>query len=120
MKRKPAPQAGDLAAARVGVSRQKASLGRDAQNDWAAFKLDAERKAGALLSEMKASEQRAAAGRPRKSPHDEGFSVAGPPTLVELGVADQPERARQRAHRWEALAAIPERFRSLRPGDRPA
>ena len=87
------------------VLARKSALGREAQNEWAAYRLDAERKAGTLLREL-------AEGGGLAKGHRYGAGADGPsapaPTLVELGIAPTPEAAQQRSSRWQALAAIPE------------
>jgi N6-adenosine-specific RNA methylase IME4 len=71
----------------VRVAARKAELSRDAQNDWAEYKLDAERKAGGLLVEMKA---RGEYGRGIKSR-----------TVRDFGIEDTA------AARWQQLAELP-------------
>jgi hypothetical protein len=85
----------------VRVAARKAKLSRDAQNDWGEYRLDAERKAGALLKRLAETGERAQRA-------SNGLTDGRPPTLVELGVADEPAKANTRAHRWRQLAAIPE------------
>lgn len=70
---------------------KNAGLGLDMQNEAARVKLDAERKAGAILTR---TVRDAAAGRPQKASHDV--------TLSDLGVT------RKQSSRWQQLAAIPD------------
>ncbi|MGD9749716.1 MAG: site-specific DNA-methyltransferase [Acidimicrobiia bacterium] len=88
----------------IRVAARKAELSRDAQNDWAEYKLDAERKAGALLREME------------KAPGTRG-QLVGPgvvgdrasrqpmpdaPSLSDLGIS------RDQSSRWQRIASLPE------------
>ncbi|MGH2367920.1 MAG: hypothetical protein ACRDI2_06965 [Chloroflexota bacterium] len=91
----------------VRVVAQRAKLGRESQNDWAEFKLDAERKAGALLREMAEAGERAQRGGDRKSKFLDGTLISEP-SLVDLGVADEPLKAAKRSHRWQLVAELPE------------
>lgn len=68
---------------------KNAGLGLDMQNEAARVKLDAERKAGAILTR---TVRDAAAGRPQKASHDV--------TLSDLGVT------RKQSSRWQQLAAL--------------
>ena len=78
---------------RVAAQRAKASL--DAQNDWASLKLEAERKAGRMLSELRRSGE-LRSGRP---------NADMPSALHELGISQQ------QSSRWQRLAGVPqERF----------
>ena len=94
----------------VRVAARKAQLSRDAQNDWGEYRLDAERKAGATLRRMSETGERAGAGqydRGNRGNRGKGDAPSPLPTLVELGIADDPDTAKQRASRWQQLAAIP-------------
>lgn len=81
----------------VRVAARKARLSLDAQNDWATLKLEAERKAGGMLTELRrAGELRA--GRPNA---DEGSALSG------VGISQQ------QSSRWQRLSAVPEgKFRA--------
>lgn len=68
------------------VFTRKIGLSHDAQNDWAEYKLDAERKAGQMLTDM--GEMR---GRPKKA-HDAPLS--------EIGVS------RLQSQRWQRVALL--------------
>jgi len=78
----------------VRVAARKAKLSLDAINDWAEFKLDAERKAGQLLTEMARRGERSTGGKP--------LQAATVTTLSEMGVE------RTQAHRWQQVASLPE------------
>jgi DNA modification methylase len=90
----------------VRLAARKAHLSREAQNAWAEYALDAERKAGALLTHLAATRGLAPGGRPAET--GDTRSPVSAPTLVELGVAAEPGLARQRSSRWQQLAAIPD------------
>lgn len=82
-----------------------AGYSRDITNMCAEIKLRSERRAGQILLQMRDQGLRAEPGRPDKTRHDDGISK---PTLVDLGVADDPIKADLRARRWQQLADIPE------------
>lgn len=71
-----------------------AKLGRDAENHCVRLRLEAERKAGALLAEM----DRQHKGRPEKMSDVPTFSA---PKLTDLGVS------RQQASDWQRMAKVP-------------
>ena len=85
----------------VRVAARKAALSQEQQNLWAEYALDAQRKAGALLRRLAQ-----AGGRAQRSSNKR--SDDRPPTLVELGIADDQATANTRATRWQQLAGIPE------------
>jgi site-specific DNA-methyltransferase (adenine-specific) len=76
----------------IRVAARKAKTSHEAQNDWATLKLEAERKAGRMLGElrMKGSLR---AGRP---------NADSPSALADLGIEQQ------QSSRWQRLAAVPE------------
>jgi len=74
---------------------RKAKLSRDAQNDWAEYKLDAERKAGAILKKLK-DDGSLPAGRPKVSDSE---------TVTTL---DTLEITRTQSSNWQKLADLPE------------
>lgn len=79
---------------------RKAKLSRDAQNDWAEYKLDAERKAGQILKQLKESGE-LSAGQPKKN--DNGQVSSGDRIILsDLGV-----NANQSSN-WQKLADLPE------------
>lgn len=80
----------------VRVAARKARLSLDAINDWAEFKLDAERKAGELLA---ARDHHPPGPLPRDRSHDATYL---PPKLADLGVR------KDQAHRWQQVASLPE------------
>lgn len=88
------------------AANRQAALSEAAALDWEEFKADAERVAGQLLASLRDQGLRAApdSGRP-KAQHDDTHSA---PTLVDLGVAEEPRKARVRASRWEAIASLPD------------
>lgn len=75
---------------------RKAKLSRDAQNDWAEYKLDAERKAGQILKQLELK-----AGRPKNNDSAESLQ---PDTisLCDLGVTNR------QSSNWQRLASLPE------------
>ncbi|MBI3749066.1 MAG: site-specific DNA-methyltransferase [Chloroflexi bacterium] len=76
----------------VRVAARKARLSLEAQNDWATLKLEAERKAGGMLTELRrAGELRA--GRPNA---DEESALSG------FGISQQ------QSSRWQRLSTVPE------------
>lgn len=79
------------------VLARKQANGVEAINDWAEFKIDAERKAGRWLAEMRESGERAGRGAPSKKGHDV-------PLLRDLDV--HPKQS----SRWQQLATVPERM----------
>ena len=84
----------------VRVAARKARLGREAQNEWAAFKLAAARKAGRVLVQMKASGELASGrGGDRRSINA---------TLIDHLGGTSAQAAWERADRWQRLAAWPE------------
>lgn len=84
----------------VRVAARKARLGREAQNEWAAFKLDAARKAGRVLTQMKAAGDLASGrGGDRRSINA---------TLIDHLGGTSPQAAWERAARWQRLAAWPD------------
>lgn len=84
----------------VRVAARKARLGREAQNEWAVFKLDAARKAGRVLARMKASGDLASGrGGDRRSINA---------TLIDHLGGTSPQAAWERADRWQRLAAWPD------------
>jgi N6-adenosine-specific RNA methylase IME4 len=78
----------------IRTAARKARLSLDAQNDWAEFKLDAQRKAGRMLAEMAERGERSTGGKPLQD--------ATVKTLPELGIE------RTQAHRWQELAELPD------------
>ena len=76
----------------VRVAARKAKQSLDAQNDWAVVKLEAERKAGRMLAELRERGDL----RPGR-PNADGVSA-----LVELGIGQQ------QSSRWQRLAAVPD------------
>jgi len=76
----------------VRVAARKAKASHEAQNDWATLKLEAERKAGRMLGDLRRKGS-LHAGRP---------NADSPSALADLGI-DQ-----QRSSRWQRLAAVPE------------
>lgn len=83
------------------VYARQAQLGLESQNYAAEIKLRAERRAGELLVEME--RWRPEMGRPPAAEASQAAThTPSPPTLSDLGIT------RTQAHRWEAVAAIPE------------
>lgn len=89
----------DIGAVREVAERARryasaAKLGRAAENHAARVRIEAERKAGALLAEM----DRQGKGQPKKCEDDAHFS---PPKLPDLGVT------RRQSSDWQRIARIP-------------
>jgi DNA modification methylase len=86
------------------VAARKAKLSLDAQNDWAEYKLDAERKAGAMLKSLPRNQ----GGRPSENPssHKSTIPTSGvsdaPPKLAEIGITHAQSSA------WQRLADLPD------------
>ena len=76
----------------IRVAARKAKLSLDAQNDWAVLKLEAERQAGRILTDLRARGDL----RPGR-PNADGVSA-----LSELAVSQQ------QSSRWQRLAAVPD------------
>lgn len=95
------------------VMARRAELSRDAQNDWAEYKLDAERKAGQMLKTM----ERQSASRPKKSTGEKPFpsDTVSPPRLADLGIKKTQSSA------WQKLADLPdEEYEEYKAGTRAA
>ncbi len=75
-----------------------ARLGLDLQNQAAAAKLRAERRAGEILAQMEKSH----GGRPPKNRLQAATRSAGRAALSELGIE------KTQSHRWQRIAAVPE------------
>lgn len=73
------------------VAARKAKLSLDQQNDWAALKLEAQRKAGSMLADLR-HDGRLRSGRPNAD------ISSG---LDDLGISQQ------QSSRWQRLAAVP-------------
>lgn len=82
------------------MAARKARLGRETQNEWAVFKLDAARKAGRVLAKMKAAGD-LASGR-------DGDRRSINATLIDHLGGASPQAAWERADRWQRRAAWPE------------
>jgi len=79
----------------IRVAARKAKVSHEAQNDWATVKLEAERKAGRMLGDLRVKGS-LRAGRP---------NADSPSALADLGIEQQ------QSSRWQRLAAVPqERF----------
>ncbi len=76
----------------IRVVAKKAKTSHEAQNDWATLKLEAERKAGRMLSDLR-QRGRLRAGRP---------NADATSALADLGIEQQ------QSSRWQRLAAVPE------------
>jgi hypothetical protein len=76
----------------IRVAARKAKTSHEAQNDWATLKLEAERKAGRMLGELRIKGS-LRAGRP---------NADSPSALADLGIEQQ------QSSRWQRLAAVPE------------
>jgi N6-adenosine-specific RNA methylase IME4 len=77
----------------VRVAARKAKLSLQAQNDWAEYKLDAQRKAGQLLKEM----DRQKPGRP-----------TGNTDTLSVLLDTSYENANAKSSRWQRLAELPD------------
>jgi hypothetical protein len=80
----------------IRVAARKAKLSADAQNDWAEYKIDAERKAGAELARMKKEGERQAPGGDHQT-----ASNSHTPSLIDLGVNGN------QSSKWQAIASLP-------------
>lgn len=79
----------------IRVAARKARASHEAQNDWATLKLEAERKAGRMLGDLRRRGS-LRAGRP---------NADSASALADLGIEQQ------QSSRWQRLAAVPvERF----------
>jgi site-specific DNA-methyltransferase (adenine-specific) len=77
------------------VAARKARQSLDAQNDWAVLKLEAERKAGGMLTDLRAR----------------GDLRPGRPNADTLSALSELTISQQQSSRWQRLAAVPdERF----------
>ena len=76
----------------IRLAARKVKASHEAQNDWATLKLEAERKAGRMLRDLRRNGT-LRAGRP---------NADGVSALAKLGI-DQ-----QRSSRWQRIAAVPE------------
>ena len=85
------------------VMARRAELSRDAQNDWAEYKLDAERKAGQMLKTMDL--------KPGARPENYSNSVSNnyssavsnpPPRLADIGISHNQSST------WQRLANLPD------------
>lgn len=76
----------------IRVAARKAKASHEAQNDWATLKLEAERKAGWMLTDL-----RRRGGLRAGRPNADGVSA-----LRELGIEQQ------RSSRWQRMAAVPD------------
>jgi len=79
----------------IRVAARKAKVSHEAQNDWGTLKLEAERKAGRMLGDLR-HKGSLRAGRP---------NADSPSALADLGIEQQ------QSSRWQRLAVVPqERF----------
>lgn len=85
------------------VAATRAKLGKESRDDWGEFVIDAERKAGQVLKAMRDDGTRARGSADTQDRQRDGL---GKPTLVDLGVADTPVKADNRARRWQSIAEL--------------
>jgi hypothetical protein len=78
----------------VRVAARKARLSLEAQNDWATLKLEAERKAGGMLTDLRRAGE-LHAGRPNNADNASAF-------LSGFGISQQ------QSSRWQRLSTVPE------------
>ena len=78
----------------VRLAARKARLSLEAQNDWATLKLEAERKAGGMLTELRRAGE-LHAGRPNNADYVAAF-------LSGFGISQH------QSSRWQRLSSIPE------------
>ena len=96
----------DLAeAARVYAKR--ANLGLEAQNYAAEIYLDAARKTGELLTQLKENSAPAYVPGPGRGNHKR-LSDVGQPFSEYRAVLDETSTTRQDANRWEQIASLPQ------------
>ncbi len=87
----------------IRVAARKAQLSAEAQNDWAEFKLDAERQAGKALAEI-----------PRMTPAEKGALGRGDPPSTHRDTKGYAEVitdagiSRERAARFQRIASLPD------------
>ena len=79
---------------------KKVGLSQEAQNDWAEYKLDAERKAGAIIKKLK-EDGEIAPGQPKKNGNEE-VPYSDRTILSDLGVT------KNQSSNWQKLADLPE------------
>jgi N6-adenosine-specific RNA methylase IME4 len=82
------------------VAVRKIDAGLDAQNDWAIYKIDAERKAGAMLADTELA--KGSPGNQYTGALDRRHDDGGPKTLKQLGLNENQSR------RWQKIASLPE------------
>lgn len=83
------------------LAARKAGLAYDAQQDWAVYKLDAERKAGEMLKKM----ERQGTGRPKKHKATVSLgddTISSPTRLSDLGIS------RPQSSAWQRIASLPD------------
>lgn len=83
---------------------RKAGIGLEAQNAAAYGRLRLEREGGRLLRQMAEAGERAARGDRGRTDKNRQRDGSNAPTLVDLGVADDPVTADNRARRWQKIA----------------
>lgn len=89
----------------IRVAARKAKAGRRIQNDWAEFKLRAQRRGGEMLDDD--DWEPSQGGRPSSDGNPSHDGTGFPPTLVELGLGETGPAARNRAVRWREVARVP-------------
>jgi hypothetical protein len=76
----------------IRVAARKAKLSLDAQNDWAVLKLEAERQAGRILTDLRAR----------------GDLRPGRPNADSVSALSALAVSQQQSSRWQRLAAVPD------------
>jgi len=82
---------------------RRAKLSLDAQNDWAEYKLDAERTAGKMLKAM----DKHKGGRPKKTSDTVSEDTASQVSYGQL-LGETTTNANAKAKRWKQLADLPD------------
>lgn len=82
---------------------RRVKLSLDAQNDWAEYKLDAERTAGQMLKVMEPKRGARPGNKSSKVTNQTSPEVTNsPPRLEDIGVT------RMQSHKWQMLAELPD------------
>lgn len=89
----------------IRVAARKAKAGRRIQNDWAEFKLRAQRRGGEMLDSDDWEPNQG--GQPEQASYPSQDGTGRRPTLMDLGLGETGPAARNRAVRWREVARVP-------------